>query len=111
MLDALRRSRLLQVLRLALALVAAVTLIGLVVLWPDGSRDIDPAAGSGQQLERATVEAVTRIDCRAPGRFECTRVFVRLRSGPDEANVKSFTVGATTADVRLASATGSVSIA
>jgi uncharacterized membrane protein len=101
-LAALRRSLLLQVLLLALALVAAATLIGLVILWPDGSRDIDPAAGSGQQLERATVEAVTRIDCQAPGRFECSRVIVRLRSGPDEGSVASFTAGETTADVRLA---------
>jgi uncharacterized membrane protein len=61
--------------------------------------DVDP--GSRQQIERATVDTVRRIECRAPGRFECTRVTVRLRSGPDEGKLARFTVGETTSDVRL----------
>jgi uncharacterized membrane protein len=101
-LPAVRRSRLLQALLLALGLIAVATLIGLVALWPDGSREIDPAAGSRQAIERATVEVLWQVDCRAPNRFECTRVTVRLRSGPDEGDIARFTVGETTADVRLA---------
>ena len=101
MLEAVRRSFLLKVLLLALALTAAIALIGLITLWPEGSRAVDSVAGSGQQIERATVEAVRRIECRAPGQFECTRVTVRLRSGPDKDELARFTVGETTSDVRL----------
>jgi uncharacterized membrane protein len=99
-LAAARRSFLVKVLLLALALAAATALIGLVTLWPEGARAVD-VAGSRQQIERATVEAVRRIECRAPGRFECMRVTVRLRSGPDESELARFTVGETTSDVRL----------
>jgi uncharacterized membrane protein len=100
-LAAARRSFLLKVLFLALALAAATALIGLVTLWPEGARAVDVSSGSRQQIERATVEAVRRIECRAPGRFECTRVTVRLHSGPDETELARFTVGETTSDVRL----------
>jgi uncharacterized membrane protein len=98
----LRRSFLLQLLVLALALIAVTTVIGLVSLWPDGSRRVDPAAGSAQAIERATVDAVRRVSCRAPGRTACTRVTVRLRSGPDKGKQARFTVGETSSDSRLA---------
>jgi uncharacterized membrane protein len=100
-LAAVRRSFLLKVLLLALALAAATGLIGLITLWPEGARAVDVDPGSRQQIERATVDTVRRIECRAPGRFECTRVTVRLRSGPDEDELARFTVGETTSDVRL----------
>jgi uncharacterized membrane protein len=100
-LAAARRSFLVKALLLALALAAATALIGLVTLWPEGARAVDVDPGSRQQIERATVDAVRRIECRAPGRFECTRVTVRLRSGPDEGKLARFTVGETTSDVRL----------
>jgi hypothetical protein len=72
-LAAFRRSFLLQLLLLALALTATTTLIGLISLWPNGSRSIDPNARSRQAIERATVDAVRGVDCQAPGGFECTR--------------------------------------
>jgi uncharacterized membrane protein len=101
-LAALRRSVLVKLLFVALALTAATTLIGLVTLWPDGSRTSVQPAGNSQALERATVEAVRRVECRAPGRIECARVTVRVRSGPDNGGLARFTVGETTSDVRLA---------
>jgi uncharacterized membrane protein len=101
-LDALRRSLVLQLMALALGVVAAATLIGLVSLWPDGSRTVDPAAQGRQAIEDATVDAVARVECRAPRAFECARVTVRLRSGPDEGGRARFTVGETSSDVRLA---------
>jgi uncharacterized membrane protein len=101
-LAAVRRSLLLQVLLLALVLTAVTTLIGLVSLWPDGSRTIDPVARNNQAIDRATVEATRQIDCRAPGRFDCERITVRLRSGPDEGDLARFSVGDSSSDVRLA---------
>jgi|SRR4029450_6766177 hypothetical protein len=92
-LAALRRSFLLQLLILALALIATTTVIGLVSLWPDGSRRVDPNARNRQATERATVDAVRRVDCHAPGRFQCARVTVRLRSGPDKGEQAQFTIG------------------
>jgi uncharacterized membrane protein len=100
--DAARRSFVVQVLLLALGLVVAITIIGLVSLRPTGERDIDPAAGRAQTVERATVEAVRRIDCRAPGRAECSRVTVEIRTGPDAGKRARFTVGETSSDARLA---------
>jgi uncharacterized membrane protein len=102
-LAAVRGSFVVKLLFLALALTAAITVIGLVSFWPDGSRQADPATGgAGQSIERATVEAVTRVDCRAPRRVECARVTVRVRSGPDDGDLARFTIGETTSDVRLA---------
>ena len=90
---------LLQFLALALVLTAAATVIALISLW---STKPAPAGGaSPQHLERATVESATRVDCRAPGRFECARVSVRLRSGPDKGGLAAFTIGETRADQRL----------
>jgi uncharacterized membrane protein len=100
-LEAVRRSFLLKVLLLALGLAAAVAAIGLIAFWPEGSRAVDSVASGRQQIERATVEAVRRVECRAPGRFECTRVTVRLRSGPERGELARFTVGETTSDARL----------
>jgi uncharacterized membrane protein len=101
MLAALRRSLVLQLSVLALGVALAFTVIGLVVLWPDGTREIDPIAEGARSTERATVEAVARVECRVPGALECSRVTVRVRSGPDASETASFTIGETRADVRL----------
>lgn len=92
----------LQLLVLALAVTLAATAIGLVTLWPDGSREVDPVAQAARSIERATVEGAELVDCRVPTAIECTRVTVRLRSGPDAGDTAQFTVGETRADVRLA---------
>ncbi|HUF01763.1 MAG TPA: hypothetical protein VMN35_05000 [Gaiellaceae bacterium] len=101
MLQALRRSLVLQLFALALALTAAATVIGLVALWPDGSRAIDPVAENARAIERATVEAVAREECRVPGAIACARVTIRLGTGPDRGESAGFTVGETRSDVRL----------
>lgn len=98
---AVARSFLLKLLLVALALVLAFTVVGLVAYWPSGSVETT-LIGSPPTIERATVEAVTLADCRAPGRVECARVTARLRSGPDKGKAARFTVGETSSDVRLA---------
>jgi uncharacterized membrane protein len=99
---ALRRSLALQLLVLALGIAAAGTLIGLVTLWPQGTGAVDQVYLNTQSTFSATVESVARVDCRAPGRFECARVTARLANGPDEGDTASFTIGETSSDVRLA---------
>ncbi|MFO7571620.1 MAG: YibE/F family protein [Gaiellaceae bacterium] len=101
MLAALRRSLVLQLSVLALGVALAATVIGLVTLWPDDTREIDPIAEGARSTEHATVEAVARVECRVPGALECSRVTVRVRSGPDAGETASFTIGETRADVRL----------
>ncbi len=98
---ALRRSLLLQFVFLALAMVAAATVIGLITLWPDGSSTARKQPASTQDIQRATVEAVRRIECRAPGQFRCSRVTVRVRTGPEHGRLAGFTIGETTEDIRL----------
>lgn len=102
MLSVLRASLVLQLLVLALAVTLAATVIGLVALRPDGSREVDPAARAARSIERATVERAELVDCRVPTAVECARVTVRLRSGPDAGDTAQFTIGETRSDVRLA---------
>jgi uncharacterized membrane protein len=91
----------LQLAMLALGLIVASTVIGLVTLWPDGSAAAHAAPVSSQPLEHATVTALRQIGCSAPGRSQCTRVTIRLRSGPDRGHLAGFTTGETTEDVPL----------
>jgi len=98
---ALRRSLLLQFVFIALAMVAAATLIGLITLWPGGSIQTPPELSRTQNIERATVKALARTGCRVPDRFTCSRVTVQVGSGPDKGELASFTVGETTEDIRL----------
>lgn len=78
------------------------TLIGLIDLWPTGSSTaVEPVTGTGT-IEKATVETASRVECRAPGAFECARVTIRVRTGPDAGETAQFTIGEASADVRLA---------
>ena len=101
MLSVVRRSLVLQLVVLALSLILVATVIGLITLWPNGSSSARKAPATSQPLEHATVEAVRRIECSAPGRFECSQVTIRVRSGPDEGQLAGFTIGETTEDVRV----------
>jgi uncharacterized membrane protein len=91
----------LQVVVLMLALTAVSTLIGVITLWPDGSSAARNVPATTQPLEHATVEATRRTECSAPGRFECSRVTIRVTSGPDEGQLAGFTIGETTEEIRL----------
>lgn len=84
----------------ALGLMALLTVVGLVVLWP-GDR-AEPAAGtSALRTEQARVVGVREGACRAatatpgagPGPEGCRRVTVALEGGPDEGTSADFDVG------------------
>jgi uncharacterized membrane protein len=79
-----------RLLLLAIAPLALATLVGLVVLWPDGDLPERPSnLGAAAELETATVRAVTRGPCGGgggpgSGRDACQTATLRLTSGPDE---------------------------
>ncbi len=97
----LYRSPVANVLLLALAVMALVTLVGLIQLWPEG-RTIERPPGFGSLgVEAATVTAVDGLGCRTlppsgagadPEAPECRRVTVRIDSGADAGSSGGFDV-------------------
>jgi uncharacterized membrane protein len=87
------RSFLVNALVALLGIIAATAVIGLVTLWP-GDADIEPGPGSiPARTERAEVVAVREAPCAEGSADVCRRVSVELKSGPDEGERASFTVG------------------
>jgi uncharacterized membrane protein len=76
----------------ALGVVAAATLIGLVLLWPRETIERPEAMTSPDTLP-AQVVAVAATPCRTPQAQDCRRVTVELHGGPDEGDTAAFTVG------------------
>ena len=52
--------------RLVVVALAAVTLIALVLLWPDGERESDLKFGTPTPTEKAEVESVQKVECTVP---------------------------------------------
>lgn len=76
-----------------LGVLVAITVIGLVTLWPE-DRTVDRPPGLTQlKTERAEVVAVARTGCRTPAARDCVRVTAELRSGPDEGTRTQLTLG------------------
>lgn len=76
----------------ALAL-AAITLVGLVALWPTGDSELElgPALSAGS--ERAEVQRIETFACSGFQTDTCRRVEATLLSGPDEGSVAAFELG------------------
>jgi uncharacterized membrane protein len=71
----------------------AITVIGLIVLWPR-DRTVDRPAGLTQlKTERAEIVAVARTPCRTPVARDCVRLTAELRSGPDKGERTQLTFG------------------
>jgi uncharacterized membrane protein len=68
----------------AVALLAAATLIGLALLWPTGSEDVEIGIGPPGKTEKGKIESVESRQCPPPVKGTCTDADVRLLSGPDE---------------------------
>ena len=80
---------------LVLALIVA-TVIGLIVLWPDG-RDLPRPEGLGPppHTEKGEVVGIRSTPCGlGAGRSDCLRVTAELRSGADDGREVSFTFAA-----------------
>lgn len=68
----------------AVALLAAATLIGLALLWPTGSEDVEIGVGPPGKTEKGEIESVESRECPPPVEGTCTDAEVRLLSGPDQ---------------------------
>ena len=83
---------------LALGLLVAVAVIGLVTFWPSGNpRPSASAIGTTQTTYDAKVVALHQRTCVTPGRSGCTRVTVHLQEGPDKGQQVGFNAGETSA--------------
>lgn len=76
----------------ALGVVAAATVIGLVLLWPRETPE-RPESLTRPDTHAAEVVAVAATPCRTPQASDCRRVTVELHGGPDEGDRAAFTVG------------------
>lgn len=89
-----------MVLVAVLGVVAAATVIGLVVLWPTGEGRPAPEGSTRARTESARVTKLAEIPCRV-GQRVCTRVTVELLEGPEEGRRVSFTTGEAGPSVEL----------
>src|SRR5688572_29165351 len=85
------RSLVVNVLVAALAVLAAATVIALVVLWPRDATIPVPRGSVSTKTERAEVTAVSRAGCTIPGATRCASVTAELRTGPDSSKTTTFT--------------------
>jgi uncharacterized membrane protein len=78
----------------ALALLTFGTIVGLIALWPNGSRNDKFKGGVSQQNEHAEVTKITPTPCQGPQPgTSCDRVVIKLDSGPDKGGSGDFTIG------------------
>ena len=86
------RYALVNVLVMLLLVLAAATIIGLVVFWPDGDEIAPPEGTARPKTESAEVVGVRATPCaQVAGQQDCVRVEARLESGPDEGREVAFT--------------------
>jgi uncharacterized membrane protein len=60
----------------ACAVIAVLTVVGLVALWPDGEPDREPSEAFGGATEPARVEAVREVRCAGPTAQRCRQIIV-----------------------------------
>jgi uncharacterized membrane protein len=68
---------------LALAL-AVGAVVGMAILWPDGSRNQGNTSAERPDTQRAEVTAIERVPCRTPQARNCREVTAELLDGPDK---------------------------
>ncbi len=86
------RSLVVNLFYLALAVIAAATLVGLVTLWPREGDVEQPASLVRPETFEAEVVAIAAASCPVPGQRDCRRVTVELLEGPDEGTEARLTV-------------------
>jgi uncharacterized membrane protein len=85
----------------ALGILVAATVIGLIHLWPQGELESQGGQFTQPKTVPATVTALAAVQCGTPGATSCRRVTVRLEGGPDKGQRTSFVAGQTAAEVEL----------
>jgi uncharacterized membrane protein len=72
---------------------ALATAVGVVILWPGDKPDLELAAVSAADSERAEVVGVTSEQCPPPQKGFCRSADVQLESGPDEGETTTIELG------------------
>jgi len=86
----------------ALALVLALgTIVGLVVLRPDGSSPARNSLPGNLRTREAEVTVLAATPCRVPKERDCRLVRARVLDGPEKGAIASFRTGDTRADPDL----------
>lgn len=68
----------------AVGAIAVATVIGILVLWPDGSSNLELAAGPQSDTVPGTVEELRSGPCPAPIEGECLDGRILLTGGPED---------------------------
>jgi uncharacterized membrane protein len=77
---------------LALGIIVAATVIGLITLWPS-SRTVERPLGLVRpKTERAEIVVIAAAPCPAPGQTACRRVAAELKEGKNEGDRIRLTV-------------------
>jgi uncharacterized membrane protein len=83
---------LVNVLVMALLVLLAVTVIGLITFWPDGDKIPRPQGATPPKTYQAEVVGVRSTACaQGIGATDCFRVTSELKSGPDKGDEINFT--------------------
>jgi uncharacterized membrane protein len=94
-------SPLVNLMGLAVAVMVAFTVIGLVELWPHGRVLRGHSFGPVKTLG-AVVTKVSAVSCAEPGARTCRRVFVKLAEGPQKGRTAHFTITGSIGSIALA---------
>ena len=73
-----------SIFKIAVGLIAAATVLGIALLWPDGSSDLELAAGPSGDTVPGTIEELDAGPCPAPIQGECLDGRILLTGGPEE---------------------------
>ena len=85
----------------AVALLAAGTVIAIIALWP-GDVDAPVSEGLAGDTERATIDSVTYEACPPPQTGRCGTAEAQLEGGPDEGELTTLTLGGAGPEPELA---------
>jgi len=80
-------------------LLAVLTIVGIVLLWPDGEQAVEAAPAATSDALQAEVTTIRQVACQAPEAMDCTQVSAELLSGPDEGSTATFSTGNTVSSV------------
>jgi len=67
--------------------------VGLAVLWPDDTRDVELVPGARAASQQAEVVGSRQVACRNPAARDCQRLTIELRSGPRSGSRSFLTLG------------------
>lgn len=85
--------------RTIVVVLAAITLVALVLLWPDGERESKLKFGSPTPTEKAEVEGVQKVECQVPVEgATCLEASIRLKSGPEKGDPSTIDITNRSAD-------------